>query len=61
MTQVLDTFFTSSSTSKTNLQKTQAQRESLESVDLPLIEEYQVREYVSKLDIFKSLDPGGIN
>lgn len=61
MTQVLDTFFTSSSTSKTNLQKTQAQRESLESVDLPLIEEYQVRGYVSKLDILKSLDPGGMN
>lgn len=25
------------------------------------MEEYQVREYVSKLDTFKSLDPGGMN
>lgn len=64
VTQVLNTFFTSSSTSKTNLHKTQALTttgKAWSSVDLTLMEEYLVREYVNKLDTFKSLDPGGMN
>ena len=64
VTQVLNAFFPSASSSKTDLQKTQAlmtRGKAWSNVDLPLMENHQVREYVNKLDTPKSVGPDGMN
>jgi len=60
--EVLNTFFASVFTSKTSLQGSQAsetRRKDWRKEYVSLVEEDQVREYLSKMDIHKSMHPDG--
>ena len=57
--EVSKAFFASVFTSKIDVQESQAPEMRGSKEDLPLVEEDQVREYLSKLNIPKSMDAGG--
>jgi len=58
---VFSVFFISVLTGKTGLQESQVPNGKLQKKeDLPLVEEDQVREHLNKLDIQKSMRPGGM-
>lgn len=62
--KVLNDFFATFFTSKTGFQETQVPEASLNicsKENVPLVEEDQMREHLSKLDIHKSIGPDGIN
>ena len=60
---VLNAFFASAFTSKTGLQESQVpatRGKGWIKDDVPLVEEDQVKEYLSKLDTHKPMDPDGM-
>ena len=62
--EVLDATFASVSTGITGLQESQVSEtrgKAWSKEDIPLVEEDQVREYLSKLDIHKSMVPDGMH
>ncbi|PKU49644.1 rna-directed dna polymerase from mobile element jockey-like [Limosa lapponica baueri] len=62
--EVLNTFFTSVSTSKTSLQESQALEtkwKSKEDAPLSIYHEHDVREYLSKMVIHKTMVPDGMH
>jgi len=62
--EVLNAFFTSDFSSKTSLQESQVleTREKVWSKEgIPLVEEDQFREHISKLDTHKSMGPDGMH
>lgn len=61
--ELLNAFFTSALTSNTSLQQSQAMKtkSKSEARKIPLVEEDQVREYLLKLDVCKSMVSNGMN